>query len=175
MFKEIDFRKTELKPAEMFGDDWCALSAGTKETGYNAMCIAWGEMGALWERGTHARRLSVATVYVRPSRYTKSVMDREPYFALNFLDDKKKLGYLGSHHGNEEDKFAGAGLTPVFLDGTTLIDEAKFIVVCKKLYQAPLSEDGFTDRELMDFNYPKRDFHTMYIGEIVKAYQKTED
>ena len=34
---------------------------------------------------------------------------------------------------------------------------------------AAFSEDGFVDRDLVEFNYPKRDFHTMYIGEIVKV------
>nr|AFN84541.1 hypothetical protein [uncultured bacterium scaffold00090] len=41
--------------------------------------------------------------------------------------------------------------------------------ICRTLYHAPLLEDGFVDKGLIDFNYPNRDFHEMYIGEIIKV------
>ena len=115
-------------------------------------------------------------VYVRPSRYTKKLLDQEGLFTLSLFDaDRKKaLGYLGSHSGRYGDKFAVAGLTPVFEDGTIYCKEAKMVFVCRKLYQMPLKEEGFVDRELVDFNYPLRDFHEMYIGEIMKVLAREE-
>jgi hypothetical protein len=46
------------------------------------------------------------------------------------------------------------------------------VFVCRKLYRAPILEEGFLDKELMNAVYPNRDFHDMYIGEIVKVYVK---
>ena len=49
------------------------------------MTIAWGHLGSLWERGSHANRLPTVTCFVRPQRYTKEFMDREPLFTLSHL------------------------------------------------------------------------------------------
>ncbi|MDO4962171.1 MAG: hypothetical protein Q4E57_10060 [Eubacteriales bacterium] len=35
--------------------------------------------------------------------------------------------------------------------------------------------EGFFDKELIDFNYPEGDFHTMYIGEIIQVFCKEEE
>ena len=65
-----------------------------------------------------------------------------------------------------------AGLTPVFLDNTTAFAEAKLVLVCRKLFRAPLLEEGFVDKSVVEDCYPKRDLHDMYIGEITKVYVK---
>ena len=59
--------------------------------------------------------------------------------------------------------------TPVFGDGYTYFAEAKLILVCRKLYRAPLAEEGFLDPALLERNYPQRDLHDIYYGEIVKV------
>ncbi len=167
--KEISVKSFTLSPAAAFGNDWMALTAGTSENA-NAMTIAWGQLGALWERESHQNRLPVATCYVRPSRYTKTLMDKEAFFTLSILppEKKKALGYLGSHSGRDGSKWEKAGLTLICAENFCYPKEAKLVLVCRKLYHAPLVESGFVDRELIDFNYPERDFHEMYIGEIVK-------
>ena len=177
MFEQLDPKDLQIKPVEMFGSDWMALTAGNEEEGYNAMTIAWGQIGTLWERETHANRLPVATCFVRPSRYTKTFIDREQSFTLCLLpkEHKKALGILGSRSGRDGNKIAEAGLTPVFDGKMTYFKESELVLFCHVLYHAPLLEEGFTDRDLVDFNYPKRDFHTMYVGEIVKAYRKKAD
>lgn len=45
------------------------------------------------------------------------------------------------------------------------------IFVCRKLYHAPLLENGFVDQTLVEHNYPKKDFHEMYVGEIIKVLE----
>lgn len=77
---------------------------------------------------------------------------------------------MGTHSGRDEDKISEAGLTPVFGTDSTWFEEAKLVLVCRKLYHTPLLEGGFTDRQIVEHNYPERDFHEMYIGEIVEAY-----
>lgn len=90
-FKEVNIAEFQTKPFEIFGKDFMALCAGSEQNGCNAMTIAWGHLGSLWERGSHANRLPTVTCFVRPSRYTRKFMDNEPYFALcTFNSDDKK-------------------------------------------------------------------------------------
>ena len=46
------------------------------------------------------------------------------------------------------------------------------MMVSRKLYQAPVVEEGFLDKELMDDCYPNKDFHDLYVGHIVKVLVK---
>ncbi len=169
--KKIAIKDIELNPFITFGENWAALATGNIEDGYNAMTIAWGHFGTLWERNSHANRLPAAICYVRPSRYTKKLLDKEPYFTISCFDGnyKKALGYLGSHSGRDGDKIKAAGLTLEFADHTVYFSEAQTVYICQKLYQAPLIEAGFVDKGLLDFNYPAKDFHEMYVGEIIKV------
>ena len=84
-------------------------------------------------------------------------------------DPQKALGYLGSHSGRDEDKFANAGVKPLFVDGTTAVEGAKLVLVCRKLYAAPLSEEGFVDKSILEKDYGSGNMHTMYVGEIIKV------
>lgn len=174
MLHEVPVQELELNPTKLFGEDWLALTAGNEERGYNTMTIAWGHLGSLWERESHANRLPTLTCFVRPQRYTKEFMDQEELFTLSHLPTsvRKALAYIGSHSGRDGDKAAAAGLTPVFAHGTTHFAEADLVLVCRKIYQAPIVEEGFIDKDLVDFNYPKRDFHTMYVGEVVKVLKE---
>ena len=171
--REIAVKEFHIAPFTAFGDDWMALTAGNMRNGYNAMTVSWGHLGSLWERDSHTNRLPTVICYVRPSRYTKEFMDKEKYFTLSHFNPsyRKALGYLGSHSGRSDDKIKNAGLTPVFDGETTYFAEADLVFVCKKLYSGTLTESGFTDKALVDFNYPERDFHTMYVGEVVKILE----
>ena len=160
--KEIERSQLPLDPFALIGGDWFLLTAGTEARGYNTMTCSWGHFGPLWASDT-------AVVYVRPQRYTKEFVDREELYTLSFFDGhKKELGYLGSRSGRDEDKVAAVGLTPVFENGYTYFKEAKLVIVCKKLYQAPLKEEYFLDKETVEKNYPDRDFHDLYVGKIEK-------
>ena len=160
--KEIDRSQLTLDPFSLIGGDWFLLTAGTEARGYNTMTCSWGHMGPVWASDT-------TIAYVRPQRYTKEFVDREDLYTLCFFDGRKKeLGYLGSRSGRDEDKVAKVGFTPVFGDGYTYFAEAKLVIVCRKLYQAPLKEEYFLDKETLEKNYPDRDFHDLYVGRIEK-------
>ena len=174
--KEISVKNMKLNPFTNFAKDRMALTAGNQKDGYNTMTVAWGHLGAIWERERHTNQLPTVICYVRPSRYTKEFLDKEPYFTLSYFgnDGKKLLGYLGTHSGRDEDKIKTVGLTPVFDCETTYFAEAKTVFICRKLYHAPILENGFVDKGLIDFNYPEKDFNEMYIGEIVKVLVNSE-
>lgn len=169
--REIPVSELQLNPMTLFANDWMLLTAGNEARGFNTMTIAWGHLGAIWHLPGREGALPTATVFVRPQRYTKEFVDREELFTLCVFDEswKKALGYLGSHSGRDGDKVAEAGLTPVFAHGTVHFAQAKLVLVCRKLYSAPLEEGHFIDRQLVDRNYPERDFHEMYVAEIVKV------
>ena len=169
--KEVNIKDVKFNPFDMVGEEWLALMAGNEDDGYNAMTIAWGHFGALWEKkiGTKKVRTPTCIVYVRPQRYTRKFMDHEDYYTINYLgNNKRALAYLGSRSGRDEDKLAKIGLTPEFGYGTTYIKEAKMVFVCKKIYQDTLKEENFIDQDILDFCYPNRDFHDMYVGEVVQ-------
>ena len=165
--KEISLSQLNINPVTAISEGWMLLTAGCEDRGYNTMTCSWGHIGSIWGHGDSA---ATAVCYVRPQRYTKEFIDREDLYTLCFFPEtyKKALGYLGSHSGRDGDKVAEAGLTPVFADGYTYFAEASLVLVCRKLYRAPLLEESFLDKTVMEKNYPQRDFHDLYIGRIEK-------
>ena len=163
--KEITVSELHMNPVTGISNGWMLLTAGCEERGYNTMTCSWGHLGSLCNCSS-----GTAVCYVRPQRYTKEFVDREPLYTLCFFPEayKKQLAYLGSHSGRDEDKVAKVGLTPVFDGGFTYFAEATLVLVCRKLYRAPMIEAGFLDKSVLEHNYPNRDLHDMYIGEIVK-------
>ena len=162
--KEIPVSQLLLNPVDKIGREWMLCTAGG-EGSYNTMTCSWGHLGCLWN-------LPTAICYVRPQRYTKEFVDREELYTLCFFDGRKKeLGYLGTHSGREEDKVAAVGLTPAFGDGYTYFEEAKLVLVCKKLYAQDLAGSFVTDAGPIDKFYGKAgNWHRMYIGQVVAAY-----
>ena len=170
-FKEIPVDELNMNPMTLIAKEWMQITAGNETRGYNTMTASWGHLGAIWG---HGGGLPTAVTYIRPQRYTKQFADREDYYTLTFFpaEYKKALGYLGSHSGRDGDKVAAAGLHPVFEGEYTWFEEASLVLVCRKLYRAPLLEEGFVDKAVVEDCYPNRDFHDMYIGEIVKVLVK---
>ena len=85
---------------------------------------------------------NVATAYIRPNRYTKEFVDREDYFTLAFFGEEHReaLNLCGRVSGRDEDKIKEAGLTPYYVDGTTAVEEADLVFVCRKLYAQDMQE-----------------------------------
>ena len=166
--KEIDFSQLQMNPFDLIGKEWMLITAGNAENGYNTMTASWGHLGTIWG---HSTSNPTCVIYVRPQRYTKAFVDREERFTLTFFAPEyhKALGYLGSHSGRDGDKVSHVGMTPVFEDGTTYFAEAKLVLFCRKLYQAPIKEEYFLDKAVVEDCYPKRDFHDLYIAQIEKV------
>ena len=62
---------------------------------------------------------------------------------------KKQMAYLGSVSGHDEDKIAKTGLTPVYANDSVYFQEAKLVLVCKKLYASELQESGFLYQDIL--------------------------
>ena len=165
-FRTISPYELEGNPFQMIDKQWMLVTAGN-EADANTMTASWGHLGSIWG---HSGGLPTSVIFVRPQRYTKEFVDREDLYTLCFFDGRKKeLSYLGSRSGRDEDKVAAVGFTPVFGDGYTYFEEARLVLVCRKLYRAPVLEEGFVDKAVLEDCYPQRDFHDLYVGEIIKV------
>lgn len=152
---------------QLIGDDWMLITAGDLDS-YNTMTASWGSMGVLWN-------LPVAICFIRPHRYTFQFAEREHYFTLSFFDRKYRdvLRFCGSKSGREHDKALETGLNPIATElGNVTFEQARLILECKKIYADDLKEEKFLIKDLIFKNYPIKDFHRFYIGEVINVYQK---
>ena len=162
-FKEIAVEELNFNPFTKIGTKWMLITAGDEKS-FNTMTASWGGMGIMWNK-------KVITAYIRPQRYTKEFVDANELFTVSFYDKeyRKALNICGTKSGRDCDKVKEAGLTPCFIDGTTAFEEANMIFVLRKLYSDPMPAENFLDKEIDQKCYPNKDYHTMYVSEIVKV------
>ena len=167
MFTRINIKDFNENAFELIGNEWMLITAGNVES-FNTMTASWGGMGVLWN-------LNVATIYIRPHRYTYEFTEKNDFFTLCFFDkkDKKILSYCGSHSGRDVNKVKETGLKP-FETGLKNIafEQSRLIVECRKIYSDFLKDDCFIDRETSSKHYRLNDFHKFYIGEILNIYKR---
>ncbi len=152
-------------PFKLIGADWMLITAGTKQS-FNTMTASWGGMGVLWQK-------QVTFCFVRPTRYTYEFMERSENFTLSFFEERyrKALNFCGSHSGRDTDKVKETGLTPAGKDGFVYFDEARLVLACKKLYFQDFNPGHFLEQRIHDL-YPAKDYHRMYVGEIISCLKK---
>lgn len=160
--KQIEINEFSENPFKLIGSDWMLITA-KKGDKTNMMTASWGGVGILWNK-------PVATIYVRPQRYTKEFIDNEEYFSLCVLPEEYRqiLNYCGTKSGRDEDKIAETKLTVDESEKAPIFKESRLVLICKKLYAQDLTEQSFIDKSLVEKNYQAKDFHTMYIAEIEK-------
>ena len=117
------------------------VTAGNAEQ-FNTMTIGWGSLGTLWSK-------TVATIYIKPCRYTHEFLEREQYFTVALFDEKyrRAMALLGTKSGRDCNKVAESGL-------------------CRKLYSQQLDAASIPQFALERY-YQTEAPHTVYVGEIV--------
>lgn len=159
--RAIDPRLIADNPFKLIADDWMLITAGDVQS-FNTMTASWGAMGELWHK-------KVCLCFVRPTRYTHEFMEKSDHFSLSFFDEKYRaaLDFCGKVSGRTIDKAKQAGLTPVESDeGAIYFRQARLVFVCRKMYADYLDPTKFLALEI-ERNYPSKDYHRMYIGEIL--------
>ena len=144
---------------------------------FNSMVIGWGHLGTLWGKPTFH-------VYVRQGRYTKPQLDKTGEFTISVPLEKIDPAInrtLGGQSGYNIDKVKEAGLEleEAEVIGTPGIRQYPLTIECRILY-AQDQELAKIPADIRERTYPQdvpgteplanRDFHTMYVGEIVDAY-----
>lgn len=111
----------------------------------NAMTAAWA--------GVCCSQPPCVSVSIRPTRHTHSGIKRWQAFTLGLasVEQVRQVDYLGLASGADEDKFVGAGLTPV--PGETVhapyVDEFPIVLECRLLHALELG------------------VHTLFVGEVL--------
>ena len=166
MFQKIEPRTLDKNVFSAIGEQWMLITAGTAEK-CNTMTASWGGLGVIWGAPS-------ATCYIRPQRYTKEFVDREDYFTLAFFgeESRRALQLCGSKSGRDTDKIKECGLTVRTADcGAPYFEQAELVLVCRKRFAQPMDPDNIP-QEVKDKWYPQKDYHTLYIGEIIEALTK---
>lgn len=165
-FKELPIEELQLNPFTKLDKEWALVAAGPRFKS-NAMTVSWGGLGVVWGK-------PVATIYVRPQRYTKEFVDGNDKFTLSFFapEHKRALGVLGTKSGRDSNKIEEVGFTPTELDGVVAYEQADLVFVCRKLYADTIKPECFCDASVGAEVYPEHDYHTLYIGEIEHVYTR---
>lgn len=162
-FQPIPADLYDLNAFQKIGKDWMLITA-EKHGKPNTMTASWGGVGVMWGK-------NVAYIVVRESRYTKEMIDGSDTFSLSFFEHseyKSTLKYLGVVSGRDEDKIANARIHVDYSQGTPFIDEANTVLICKKLFAQKMTPENFTDASIDAAWYQDKDYHTLYIGEIIE-------
>jgi flavin reductase (DIM6/NTAB) family NADH-FMN oxidoreductase RutF len=149
---------------KLIGADWMLITAGDINA-YNTMTASWGAMGVLWSK-------NVCFCFLRPARHTRLFIEKNKMFTLSFFDEKYRaaLNFCGSKSGRDIDKAKAAGITPIKSpSGSVYFSEARLVIECQKIYFQDLDPANFLD-EAISANYPQKDYHRMYVGEIKGCY-----
>ena len=163
----------EITPEELNGNvfkmidsDWMLVTAADGEK-INTMTASWGGLGILWNK-------PVAFVFIRPQRYTYEFTEKSDRMTLTFFGGEKReaLKICGTKSGRDCDKISEAGLVPVKLgEGAYTFEGAEVCIECRKIYTDVIKPESMIDEDIMK-NYPKNDFHKVYVCEIEKITVK---
>jgi flavin reductase (DIM6/NTAB) family NADH-FMN oxidoreductase RutF len=160
----IPIEELTVKAYSLWEKQWLLLSSGDFAAGhFNCMTISWGSLGVMWGR-------PFVQVVVRPQRYTREFIEKYSTFTVCAFPEvyRPALNLLGSRSGREMDKMAGSGLTPqaASIVAAPVYTEAELAIECRKIYWQDFDPEHFIEAGIHR-NYPKRDYHRMYFGEIV--------
>ena len=138
----------------------------------NPMTIGWGTMGIEWGK-------PIFTVFIRESRYTRELLDKNPAFTVSVpmgAYDKNILCVCGTKSGRDMDKVDALHLTleePEAI-GVPGIRELPLTLECRVIYRQPQNPADIP-QEIANRFYPQKDgsdgdYHIAYYGQIVAAY-----
>lgn len=138
----------------------------------NTMTIGWGTLGIQWGK-------PIFIAFVRESRYTKELLDKNPEFTVNVPYgeyDKSILGICGTRSGRDVDKIQESELSLEESDTVSVpgIRQLPLTLECKVIYRQEQDPAAISQENTARY-YPKEngnngDYHTAYYGEVTAAY-----
>ncbi len=162
--RRIEPAELTLKPFEILDREWALLVGGAEKP--NPMTVSWGGLGTLWQR-------PVATVYVRPTRHTWTLLNGCRAFTLNFLPQQLRpaLQLCGSRSGRDLDKWAAAGLSPEPSSEISVprVGGARLALECRTLATLDFDPARFVEPAIESL-YPQKDYHRLFFGEVLAVW-----
>lgn len=167
-FEKVDICNFSFAPVKEIGENWGILT-GVSDKGFNSMTVSWGAAGVLWSR-------PCVFVFVRPGRYTYEFTEGGNMFSLALMPEgiHKEMAVFGSKSGRDCDKYKESGFAVSESNGVKFPATAETVFICKKVAAGDISPDWFKDDSIDGEFYPKKDYHRMYVGEIVEILKNTE-
>jgi flavin reductase (DIM6/NTAB) family NADH-FMN oxidoreductase RutF len=165
-FELLDPSNLKDNVFELINKDWMLITAGPLDS-FNMMTASWGGLGVLWSK-------KVCFCVVRPTRHTYKFMEKSDHFTLSFFDEEYRdaLNFCGTHSGRDVNKIEKTGLTPLTSSkGVVFFNEARMVIEAKKIYFQDLNPENFLNGSIEE-NYPEKDYHRMYLGEIIRVLKK---
>jgi flavin reductase (DIM6/NTAB) family NADH-FMN oxidoreductase RutF len=133
----------------------------------NTMTIGWATFGVVW-------RKPIMMVSVRSSRHTFRIIESAKDFTVTVPagDMHKETDFCGSKSGRDVDKFKMC-----HLETTDSREVASPIIKipgrhyeCKIIYKSAM-DPAHLEKDYDSSLYPKKDYHTLYFGEILACYE----
>lgn len=133
----------------------------------NTMTIGWATIGFIWKR-------EVLMVAVRDSRYTFQLLEKTDNFTVTIPADnahKDAVMFCGTKSGRDYDKFKQCNLrqNKALQVDSPVIDIPGIHYECRIIYKSAM--DGALLHPTLEELYPKKDYHTLYFGEILACYE----
>jgi uncharacterized protein (DUF952 family)/flavin reductase (DIM6/NTAB) family NADH-FMN oxidoreductase RutF len=166
-FAEIHFLDFQIKSFDIWEKTWLLLTSGDFSKGdFNSMVVGWGGFGIMWKK-------PIAMVVIRPTRHTFKFINSYDSFSLCVFPEKyrEELNLLGTKSGRDGDKIKESGLTTIRSKtiAAPIYEQAELTFECRKMYWEDFDPTKFISPDI-DKNYPKKDYHRVIFGEIVKIF-----
>ena len=133
----------------------------------NTMTIGWATFGVVWSKPS-------MMVAVRSSRHTFGIIEASKDFTVTVPteDMHKEIAYCGSKSGRNVDKFKMCSIETTDSRQVTspIIKTRGRHYECKIIYKSAM-DPAHLDRTYDSSLYPKKDYHTLYFGEILACYE----
>jgi flavin reductase (DIM6/NTAB) family NADH-FMN oxidoreductase RutF len=133
----------------------------------NTMTIGWATFGVVW-------RKPIMMVAVRFTRHTFGIIEAAKDFTVTVPagDMSQEIAYCGSKSGKDVDKFKMCHLETT--DGrhvaSPIIKTRGCHYECRIIYKSAMDPAHF-DQDYDSSLYPKKDYHTLYFGEVLACYE----
>ena len=133
----------------------------------NTMTIGWATFGVIWSK-------PIMMVAVRLSRHTFGIIESAKDFTVSvpFENLTKEIAFCGSKSGKDVEKFKMCNLETAggrFVASPIIKTQGRHYE-CKIVYKSAMNPVQL-DKEYDSSLYPKKDYHTLYFGEILACYE----
>ncbi len=136
----------------------------------NIMTIGWATFGIVWGK-------PVATVLVRPSRFTYSLIEENPFFTINIPSPNlaQVVADCGRYSGRTVDKFTHCRLTPVYPQAFPVpsIGECIGSFQCTVISKTRVTPEALATA-IQETYYATGDYHTVFFGEIQASWKQVD-